>query len=42
MNVTQPIAQKLNDSASARWAALFIVAFTMMMGYYVTDLLSPL
>lgn len=42
MNVTQPIAQKLNDSASARWAALIIVSFTMMMGYYVTDLLSPL
>ena len=42
MNVTQPITQKLNDSASARWAALIIVSFTMMMGYYVTDLLSPL
>lgn len=42
MNVTKPIAQKLNDSASARWAALIIVSFTMMMGYYVTDLLSPL
>ena len=42
MNVTQPIAQKLNDSASARWTALIIVSFTMMMGYYVTDLLSPL
>ena len=42
MNVTQPIMQKLNDSASARWAALIIVSFTMMMGYYVTDLLSPL
>ena len=42
MNVTKPIAQKLNDSASARWTALIIVSFTMMMGYYVTDLLSPL
>ena len=42
MNVTKPIMQKLNDSASARWAALIIVSFTMMMGYYVTDLLSPL
>ena len=42
MNVTKPITQKLNDSASARWAALIIVSFTMMMGYYVTDLLSPL
>lgn len=42
MNATKAFQQKLNDSASARWTALIIVSFTMMMGYYVTDLLSPL
>ena len=33
---------KLNDSAAARWAALFIVAFTMMAAYYVNDVMAPL
>ncbi len=32
----------LNDSAAARWSALLIVAFTMMMGYFITDVMSPL
>lgn len=34
--------KKLNDSAAARWAALFIVAFTMMAAYYVNDVMAPL
>ena len=42
MNLTTSLQQKLNDSAVTRWTALLIVSFTMMMGYYVTDLLSPL
>lgn len=42
MNVSNTLTQKLNDSPNARWAALLIVSVTMMMGYYVTDLLSPL
>lgn len=42
MNVSNTLTQKLNDSRNARWAALLIVSVTMMMGYYVTDLLSPL
>lgn len=36
------IQKKLNDSAAARWTALFIVAFTMMLGYFITDVMSPL
>ena len=32
----------LSDSKGARWAALIIVAFTMMMGYFITDVMSPL
>ncbi len=36
------ITRKLNDSAAARWLALFIVAFTMMAAYYVNDVMAPL
>lgn len=40
--MTQTLQRKLSDSATARWAALLLVAFTMMMGYFITDVLSPL
>ena len=36
------IAQKLNQSAAARWTVLMIVAFTMMTGYVVAKEMSPL
>ena len=36
------IAQRLNDSTTARWTVLFIVATAMMMGYFVNDVMSPL
>ena len=39
---TQAIQQKLSDSKSARWTALLIVSFTMMFGYFFTDVKSPL
>ena len=39
---TQAIPQKLSDSKSARWTALLIVSFTMMFGYFFTDVMSPL
>ena len=39
---TEKIKQKLSDSASARWIALLIVSFTMMFGYFFTDVMSPL
>ena len=39
---TKAIQQKLSDSKSARWTALLIVSFTMMSGYFFTDVMSPL
>ena len=42
MTTTQAIQKKLSDSASARWTALLIVSFTMMFGYFFTDVMSPL
>lgn len=36
------IKQKLSDSKTARWTALLIVSITMMMGYFFTDVMSPL
>lgn len=40
--MTEIIRKKLSDSPAARWIALFIVAFTMMMAYFITDVMSPL
>lgn len=40
--MVEKIRTILSDSKSARWTALFIVAFTMMMGYFITDVMSPL
>ena len=34
--------KRLNDSAAARWLALIIVSFTMMCGYFITDVMAPL
>ncbi len=36
------IRKTLKDSAAARWGALFIVSFTMMCGYFLTDIMAPL
>jgi MFS family permease len=35
-------ARTLRDSRAARWTALLIVSFTMLCGYYVADVMSPL
>lgn len=40
--MTEQLRRKLSDSPVARWTALLIVAFTMMMGYYITYQMSPL
>ncbi|MBE6182526.1 MAG: major facilitator superfamily domain-containing protein 1 [Rikenellaceae bacterium] len=40
--MTEIITKKLNDSAAARWTALLIVSFTMMCGYFITDVMAPL
>jgi predicted MFS family arabinose efflux permease len=40
--MTEVIRQKLSESKAARWAALLIVSFTMMCGYFITDVMAPL
>lgn len=40
--MSEIIKQKLSDSKTARWTALLIVSITMMMGYFFTDVMSPL
>ncbi|MBQ1178267.1 MAG: MFS transporter, partial [Bacteroidaceae bacterium] len=40
--MTKQLQQTLRDSNAARWAALVIVSFTMMWGYFLTDAMSPL
>lgn len=40
--MTQAIQKKLSDSKKARWTALIIVSVTMMLGYFFTDVMSPL
>jgi nitrate/nitrite transporter NarK len=40
--MTEKLQKRLNDSAAARWGALIIVSFTMMCGYFITDVMAPL
>ncbi len=40
--MTEQLRQKLSDSKAFRWTALMIVSFTMMCGYFVTDVMAPL
>ena len=40
--MTEKIQQKLSDSKAARWSVLGLVAFTMLTGYILTDVMSPL
>ena len=40
--MVEQLRKSLRDSAAARWTALFIVAFTMMCGYFLTDIMAPL
>lgn len=40
--MTEQLRQTLRDSKVARWTALGIVAFTMLCGYYLTDVMAPL
>src|SRR5574344_2347931 len=40
--MTEIIRKKLSASKGARWTALLIVSFTMMMAYFLTDVMSPL
>jgi MFS family permease len=38
----ETIARTLRDSKTARWVALAVVSFTMLCGYYLTDVMAPL
>lgn len=38
----EAIQKSLRDNKAARWTALAIVAFTMLCGYYITDVMAPL
>jgi len=40
--MTETIKKTLRDSKVARWSALAVVAFTMLTGYYLTDVIAPL
>lgn len=40
--MTEIIKRKLSDSKAARWSALALVAFAMLCGYLLTDVMSPL
>lgn len=38
----ETVTNTLRDSKVARWTALAIVSFTMLCGYYLTDVMAPL
>ena len=38
----ETITNTLRDSKAARWTALAVVSFTMLCGYYLTDVMAPL
>ncbi len=40
--MTKVLQKALNSSSTARWTALIIVSVTMMFGYFITDVMSPL
>jgi MFS family permease len=40
--MTDSIRKSLRDSAAARWTAMAVVSFTMLCGYFVADVASPL
>lgn len=40
--MTEYIRRKINESTGARWTAMILVSLTMMMGYFLTDIMSPL
>lgn len=38
----EAITKTLRDSKTARWTALAVISFTMLCGYYLTDVMAPL
>ncbi|WP_436413959.1 MFS transporter [Petrimonas sp.] len=40
--MVEKIQESLRNSKTARWTALFIVSFTMLCAYFLTDIMAPL
>jgi MFS family permease len=40
--MVEDVKRSLRESKAARWTALLIVSFSMLCGYYVADIMSPL
>lgn len=40
--MTKQIQSKLSESMTARWIVLVLVSFTMLCGYFITDMMAPL
>ena len=40
--MTEQLKKNLSDSKALRWSVLALVAFTMLCGYFLTDVMSPL
>ena len=40
--MVKQIQKKISESSTARWFVLGLVAFTMLCGYFITDMMSPL
>ena len=40
--MVEKLRRKLSESPAARWTALILVSFTMLTGYIVSDVMSPL
>jgi len=40
--MVEAVKKSLRDSPGARWAAMAVVSFTMLCGYFVADVASPL
>lgn len=40
--MTEKILKNLSDSKAARWSVLALAAFTMLCGYFLTDVMAPL
>lgn len=40
--MVEKLQKKLSESKTARWAVLALVSFTMLTGYFLTDVMAPL
>lgn len=40
--MTEKLRKSIADSPAARWSVVFIVSFTMMCGYFLSDVMAPL